>query len=594
LYFLSDRNLVSRVRSPWGARQPEPYFTNKTRVYHIPLQKDVRSPFAPANELEETNSDTKPAEKPDAKPASDAPKVAIDFDGISSRIRRVPVPSGNYGSLAVNGKQLFWVATEDSAKRSRDLQTLTIGNESTKVITLISGISGYDLSADGNKIMVRKSNDLYVIDASAKPPSSLTSKKLDLSKWTFPIQPREEWRQMFVDAWRMERDYFYDRKLHGRNWQEVLDRHLPLVDRVTDRAELNDLIEQVVGELEALHIYVRGGDAREGTDKISPASLGGIVRRDEKAGGYRITHIYETDPDVPESLSPLRKAQPSLNVGDVIQAVNGVPALSVAHLNVLLRNQSGKQLRVKVKLKNNDEPDTTIITPISQTAASSLRYAAWKFSRRRRVEKSSRDKVGYVHLRAMSSSNIAEWTRHFYPVYNRQGLIIDVRNNRGGNIDSWILGRLLRKAWFYWKPRVGQPFWNMQYAFRGHIVVLCNEATASDGEAFTEGFKRLKLGTVIGTRTWGGEIWLSMNNRLVDKGIASAAQTGVYGPERKWLIEGYGVDPDITVENLPHATYKGKDAQLDHAVKHLLEKIKKNPIPVPKPPAYPRKRRGPP
>ena len=190
----------------------------------------------------------------------------------------------------------------------------------------------------------------------------------------------------------------------------------------------------------------------------------------------------------------------------------------------------------------------------------------------------------------MGSSNIAEWTRHFYPVYNRQGLIIDVRNNRGGNIDSWILGRLLRKAWFYWQPRVGEPFWNMHYAFRGHIVVLCNEATASDGEAFTEGFKRLKLGTVIGTRTWGGEIWLSMNNRLVDKGIASAAQTGVYGPERKWLIEGYGVDPDITVENLPHATYQGKDAQLDRAVELLLEKIKKNPVPVPKPPAYPRKR----
>jgi tricorn protease len=586
LYILSDRNFVSRVRSPWGARQPEPYFTNKTRVYHIALQKTLRSPFAPQDELQET----KPETNSNAKPASGATKVTIEFDGIFARIRRVPVPSGNYGSLALNGKQLFWIATEDSAKRGRDLQTLTIGNKSKKVITLVSGVSRYDLSADGNKIMVGKSNNLYVIDAGAKPPSSLTSNKIDLTKWTFPIQPREEWRQMFVDAWRMERDYFYDQKMHGRDWQEILDWHLPLVDRVTDRAELNDLIEQVVGELEALHTYVRGGDAREGTDKISPASLGGIVKRDEKRGGYRITHIYETDPDVPESISPLREAQPPLNVGDVIRAVNGVPALSVAHLNVLLRNQSGKQLHVQVQRKGNDEPGTTIITPISQTAASSLRYSAWEFSRRRRVEKTSQDKVGYVHLRAMGSSNIAEWTRHFYPVYNRQGLIIDVRNNRGGNIDSWILGRLLRKAWFYWQPRVGEPFWNMQYAFRGHIVVLCNEATASDGEAFTEGFKRLKLGTVIGTRTWGGEIWLSMNNRLVDKGIASAAQTGVYGPERKWLIEGYGVDPDITVENLPHATFEGKDAQLDRAVKLLLEKIKKNPVPVPKPPAYPRKR----
>ena len=186
----------------------------------------------------------------------------------------------------------------------------------------------------------------------------------------------------------------------------------------------------------------------------------------------------------------------------------------------------------------------------------------------------------------MGQTNIAEWARHYYPVFHRQGLIIDVRHNRGGNIDSWILEKLLRKAWFYWKPRVGKPYWNMQYAFRGHMVVLCNEKTASDGEAFTEGFRRLGMGRVIGTRTWGGEIWLSINNRLVDRGFASAAQTGVYGPEREWLIEGHGVDPDVVVDNLPHATFGGRDAQLDAAVKHLLEKIKKDPRPVPRPPQY--------
>ena len=217
-----------------------------------------------------------------------------------------------------------------------------------------------------------------------------------------------------------------------------------------------------------------------------------------------------------------------------------------------------------------------------------MRYSQWEFTRRNVVEKAAKGKIGYVHLRAMSSGNIAEWARNFYPVFNRQGLIIDVRNNRGGNIDSWILERLLRKAWFYWQPRVGKPFWNMQYAFRGHVVVICNQKTASDGEAFAEGFRRLKLGKIIGMRTWGGEIWLSFNNRLVDKGIASAAQIGVYGPERKWLIEGHGVVPDITVDNLPHATFQGKDAQLDTAIRHLLQKIKKDPRPVPKPPAYPR------
>lgn len=591
LYFLSDRNLVSRVRSPWGARQPEPYFTNKTQVYELALTKGLRSAFAPKDEL----LPAKKKKKKKTKSAGDeakknAVKVTIDFSGIERRIRRLPVPAGNYRALTAGGKQLFWVAMQDSAKRRRDLMTLPIGNDGKKPATLVSGISSYELAAGGGKLLVRKGDDLHVIDAGPKPPANLAATKVDLSKWTFPIQPREEWRQMFVDAWRMERDYFYDRKLHGTNWKELLERHLPLVDRVTDRNELNDLIAQLVGELEALHIFVRGGDFREGTDKIQPASLGGIVRRDEKAGGYRVAHIYQTDPDVPDSRSPLLKATEPLNVGDVILSVNGVPSLSVPHINTLLRNQSGRQVRLTVKGKGKRKRFDTIVTPISPTAASNLRYAAWEFSRRMKVDRDSKNKIGYVHLRAMGSSNIAEWTRHFYPIYNRPGLIIDVRNNRGGNIDSWILSRLLRKAWFYWQPRVGKPFWNMQYAFRGHIVVLCNEATASDGEAFTEGFKRLKLGTVIGTRTWGGEIWLSMNNRLVDKGIASAAEIGVYGPERRWLIEGHGVEPDITVDNLPHATFRGKDAQLDRAVKLLLEKIKQDPRPVPKPPAYPRKR----
>ena len=179
--------------------------------------------------------------------------------------------------------------------------------------------------------------------------------------------------------------------------------------------------------------------------------------------------------------------------------------------------------------------------------------------------------------------------REFFPVFQRQGLIIDVRHNRGGNIDSWILGRLLRRAWFYWQPRVGDPYWNMQYAFRGHLTVLCNERTASDGEAFSEGFKRLGLGKVIGTRTWGGEIWRSSQRWLVDSGMATAAEIGVYGPEGNWLIEGVGVEPDIVVDNLPHATFKGEDAQLEAAVKHLQGLIEDDPRPVPPTPKYPDK-----
>jgi tricorn protease len=166
---------------------------------------------------------------------------------------------------------------------------------------------------------------------------------------------------------------------------------------------------------------------------------------------------------------------------------------------------------------------------------------------------------------------------------------LDVRENFGGNIDSWVLEKLLRKAWMYWQGRAGGQVWNMPFAFTGHMVLLCDQQTASDGEAISEGFRRLGLGKVIGMRSWGGEIWLSSDNRMVDNGIASAAEMGVYGPEGKWLIEGRGVEPDIVVDNLPYESYKGKDAQLDAAIAYLKKQIAEHPVVVPKAPPHPDK-----
>jgi tricorn protease len=205
------------------------------------------------------------------------------------------------------------------------------------------------------------------------------------------------------------------------------------------------------------------------------------------------------------------------------------------------------------------------------------------------VEEEGGGKIGYVHLRAMGGRDINAWYREFYPVFNRQGLILDFRHNRGGNIDSIVLEKLIRRAWFFWKSRVREPTWNMQYAFRGHLVALCDQNTASDGEAVIEGFRRLGLGKLIGMRTWGGEIWLSSSNRLSDGGLARAPMTGVYGPEGEWLIEGHGVEPDIEVDNLPHATFNGEDVQLDAAIEHILEEIRKDPREVPAPPPHPDK-----
>jgi tricorn protease len=340
---------------------------------------------------------------------------------------------------------------------------------------------------------------------------------------------------------------------------------------------------------------VRGGDTRRGGDQVQPGSLGATFARDEKAGGFRVEHIYRTDPDVPEDLAPLARVNVNVQEGDVIQSLNGVPTLSARDIDSLLRNQADRQVLLRVAPKSGGAARDVIATPITLAKETTMRYDEWEYTRRQTVEKAGQKKLGYVHLRAMGPNDMAQWQREFYPVFDRDGLIVDVRHNNGGNIDSWILEKLLRKAWFFWQPRIGNPTWNMQYAFRGHVVVLCDENTASDGEAFAEGFRRLGLGKVIGTRTWGGEVWLSSSNFLVDRGIATAAETGVFGPDGDWLIEGHGVDPDMVIDNLPHATFNGQDAQLDAAIRYLQDQIKKNPIPTPAAPKYPDKsfkRRG--
>jgi tricorn protease len=587
LYLLSDRNLKSIVESPWGPYQPEPFLDRKTKVYQLPLVAGLRSPFAEPDELHpegHTEAKKEPA-KPGAKPV--LPQVKVALDGIAARLTAVPLPPGNYSALAVNDKALFWL-TAATGEKKKALSAAVIGHEKAQVKTVAEDVKRYELSQDGKKLLIHKGDSLYVLDAAAEK-ADLDKKAVDLSGWSLSVTPRDEWRQMFADAWRMERDYFYDRKMHGVDWKAVRKKYEPLVDRVADRAELADLTGQMVSELSALHIFVEGGELRHGEDRVMPASLGARLARDEAKGGWRVEHIFQTDPDEPELAAPLARPEVNVKASEVITMIDGVAALSVPDAGQLLRGKVGKQVRLRIKPAAGAERDV-IVKPIDGRTATDLRYHEWEHTRRLKVDADGKGQIGYVHLRAMGGTNFTEWAKGFYPAFTRQGLIIDVRHNRGGNIDSWILGRLLRRAWFSWSQRVGaSPNWNMQYAFRGHVVVLCDEWTASDGEAFTEGTRRLGVGKVIGTRTWGGEIWLSFNNLLVDNGIASAAEYGVYGPEGTWLIEGHGVDPDMVVDNLPHATFQGEDAQLKAAIEYLQKRIKEKPVVVPPVPRYPDK-----
>ena len=594
LYFVSERNLVSKVTAPWGPRQPEPYYSQTANIYAMPLDTAARFPFLQTDSWL-TDSVFTPVPKKDSeakaggknKQPKAAPAKSYDWEMAKNSLYKVPLKSANMGSVAVANGYLYWLDFgTDADQNGAKIFALKISEDKKYEPTEIaSGVSSFDVSANGKKILLKFTNSsMAVIDANGGKPD-MDKVRVELNNWNFAINPQQDWAEMFNDAWRMMRDYFYDRDLHKVDWVSVKNQYEPLLARVTDRYELDDLLAQMVGELSALHTFVYGGDKRQPADQIQTGFLGAKLSR--TANGVKIEHIYKSDPDF-DSSSPLDKPELHIRNGDIVTAVNNISLKDVNDIGELLANKVGIPVKLNL-LDRHGKPYEQVVKPFSAGAASDLRYNEWEYNTREKVDSASNNDIGYIHLKAMGGDDMDDFVKQYYPIFNRKGLILDVRDNFGGNIDSWVLEKLLRKAWMYWQGRSGGPTWNMQYAFRGHMVLLCNQQTSSDGEAISEGFRRLGMGKVIGMRTWGGEIWLSSDNVLVDNGIASAAENGVYGPEGKWLIEGRGVEPDMVVDNLPFETYKGKDAQLDAAIEYLKNEIKEHPVDVPKAPQHPDK-----
>jgi tricorn protease len=586
LYFLSERSLTTTVKSPWGNRQPEPYYNKTAKIYAIALSEPDDFPFREETELGSAKSDTsKTADKQKTGKSKIKSEPEYDLVNASSRLFLVPMKAANIVNFDLNKDWIYW-SEYNSDDNTINLSALKLTNKkNNEVVNIAAPVNLFKISGDGKKILIRDKNGIVVLNADGTKPD-IKKNAVDLTKWAFTIDPIEDWKQMFKDAWRMERDYFYDKNMHGVDWQGVYDQYSPLVDRVTDRYELDDLLARMISELSALHMFVYGGDKRIAEDKIANGYLGAITVPSKNQDGFVIEHIYKSDPDYPDDLSPLAKPDIRIKEGDIITEVNGISTSGMVDINSLLENKADMQVRLKLKNAGGITYDE-IVKPLSAGAFAGLRYSEWEYTRRLEVDTKSENKIGYLHLRAMGGSDYDDFVKNFYPNIGKEGLIIDVRHNRGGNIDSWLLEKLMRKAWFYWAPRVGKATPNMQYAFTGHVVVLMDEHTASDGEAFSEGFRRLGIGKLIGLRTWGGEIWLSSGNRLVDNGIATAAETGVYSPDGEWLIEGWGVEPDINVDNGPYESFKGKDAQLDAAVQYLIKLNKEQPVIIPPIPKYP-------
>eukprot|EP00980_Cylindrotheca_fusiformis_P023452 scaffold10490_cov129-Cylindrotheca_fusiformis.AAC.8 len=420
----------------------------------------------------------------------------------------------------------------------------------------------------------------------------------------------------------MLRDYYYDPDMAGIDWPTIHARYLPLVARCAKREELDDVLIQMASELSALHVFVYGGEyehpnySDRGLQVANVvASFGAVLKRNPKWKGYEVMSIPERDPDFnivdgthavysPLSDQTLRlTGQRGLEIGDVIVGVNGESVMRVPDIHMLLRGHQGRSVRLDVlrlasgqngseSTNKEVESEPLITVALPPNTADDLRYYAWEWKTRQTAEQLAKEagfSVGYVHLRDMSGPSAENaFARGFFPNYDKDAFILDVRHNHGGNIDSWIIDVLQRQAWMYWKSRDFDPTngglgWDQQFAFRGHIVVLIDEKTSSDGEGVARGISELGLGRLIGTRTWGGGIWLASDNTLVDGGIATAPEIGTYNENFGWGlgIEQMGVEPDVEVDNDPHQCYEGKDTQLERAIAELEKWIQEEPIVMP-------------
>lgn len=569
LYFLSNREFTSTPNSPWGDRNMGPVFDKRADIFALALDKNAQFPFRQPNELTT-------AKVADDKSDTDV-KVNVDWQGLAQRLWQVPVPSGNYTQLQISNRGLYLKQSSIDGKQ-QNVAFIKYDALSPKVDTFASEVRGYQLSEDGKKLFLFKGTadgQMLIVDAGEKLSQDLDHAKVQVAGWQLAINPQLEWRQMFDDAWLMHRESFFDKNMRGVDWQATKAKYQPLLERVTDRYELADIFTQMMGELDALHSQVRGGDFAHDPNAPNPAALG--ARLMQTANGVEVSHIYRNDPELPAQAAPL--AQPGVDVadGDIITHFNGRKVNSIADLTALLRNQADKQVLLEIRRGQNSHK--TVVKPVSLPADNQLRYLDWVYHNAAKVTTASNGNIGYLHLYAMGASDISNFAREFYANYDKAGLIIDVRRNRGGNIDSWIIEKLLRKAWAFWQPTHGTANPNMQQSFRGHLVVLTDQLTYSDGETFSAGIKALGIAPLIGKRTAGAGVWLSGRNRLTDGGISRVAEYPQYAMDGRWIVEGRGISPDIEVDNLPWATFEGKDAQLQRAIEYLQDKLKTAPVP---------------
>ena len=584
-------------------------------VYVAVLTKDLPSPLAPESDEEKADEPAKDKDKDaakktetapaavktvaaektdDAKPADkdaakkEAPKetvkVDINFDGLDQRILALPVPPANYGGLVAGKEGVVYllenppVAAGEGGNKAA-LQRFDLKTRKTE--KLLDGVEEFRLAAKGEKMLWRADNKWYVAAADKAPKSGDGALKLDALE-VF-VDPRAEWRQIYREVWRIERDFFYDPHYHGLDLAQAERAYAPFIDGLASRADLNYLLAEMLGQFNVLHMYVAGG-AKPEMKTVAVGLLGADYRIAD--GRYQFARVFDGENWNPSLKAPL--TQPGINVkaGDFLLAVNGRELRAGDEVFSFFADTAGKQtvLRVGPGADGKDARDVTVVPVASETA---LRNLAWIEGNRRRVDELSGGRLAYVYLPNTAGAGFTSFNRYYFAQVGKEGAVLDERFNGGGQLADYIIDYLRRPLMSLNLSREGELARSPASAIYGPKVMLMNEFAGSGGDAMPWYFRKAGVGPLVGTRTWGGLVGIGGYPPLIDGGSVTAPRWALFGTTGQWEVENIGIAPDVEVELDPKLVREGRDPQLEKAVEIALDLLKKNPAPANPVPAFP-------
>ena len=516
--------------------------------------------------------------------ADDDAPIVIDFDGLADRVARLPLPFENYGGLTATSGGVFVIRAGASyygraSDARRALRRFTFEDRETK--TIAEGIGGYALSRDGEQVLVREGSDWKVYTAAGEDARTVSTGGLMVDR-----TPAEEWEQIFDEVWRRFRDFFYVENMHGYDWDELRERYRPLLAHVAHRSDLNYVLGEMVAELNVSHAYITGGDW-ETPERPEVALPGAVFEIDPAAGLYRLSEIFAGHNEEPQYRAPLTEIGVDARVGDYVLAIDGEDLAGTDNPYRLLRHRADSPVRLTLNASPTaDGAREVIFNPV--TAERRLRYLTEVEANRRKVSEMTDGRVGYLHVPDMGADGIQEFIKWFYGQIRKEGLVIDVRGNGGGNVSQMLIERLGRTVLGTRFARTyDSPGTYPATAFHGHMVCILDEDSASDGDIFPYRFREAGLGPLIGKRSWGGVIGITSHGPLLDGGGVNVPQFGTNAADGSWVVENVGVEPDIEVDNDPQSVIAGRDPQLERAVEEVLRMMRENPKSLPERPAPP-------